>query len=161
MKKVIKVSDKFQDNYEYELIAPIGKKFDPDFNPDLTPQEMLEAGIFNGTYFSGDGEREFPKSWFKKEKKENYFKVKASQSLDEWRRKGWIYKDDPRGWIQWYFRYYLGRRIADEDRRQIKRWRAVQRHIAQLTKNCRKGEMSCRPKQRQAILHWAYDSRKL
>jgi len=44
--------------------------------------------------------------------------------------------------------------------RQIKRWKAIQRHIAQLTKNCRKGDFSCRPKQRQALLHWAYDSRK-
>lgn len=170
MEKLIKVSDKFQKNYKYKLVAPTGKKFHPEFKPDLTPKEMLEAGIFGGIYFSGGGEKEFPKSWFAKAKiskdgeyhKElNYFGVKASQSLQEWQKKGWIYKDDPRGWIQWYFRYYLGRRIPDEDERQIKRWKAIQRHIAQLVKHCRRGEKSCRPVQRQAILHWAYDSRKL
>lgn len=169
MNKFIKVTDKFQKNYKYELVAPIGKNFDVEFKPELTPKEMLELGIFGGVYFSGGGEMEFPKKWFKKaklsksgkyEKELNYFKVRASQSLKEWRRKGWIYEDDPRGWIQWYFRYYLGRRIPDEDERQIKRWKAIKRHITQITRNCRPRDFYCRPKQRQAVLHWAYDSRR-
>ncbi len=91
----------------------------------------------------------------------NYFKVAASQSLKVWQRKGWIYADDPRGWFQWYCRYYMGRRLPDEDARQIKRWKAISRHIAQLRKNCQLGDLNCRPVQRQAILHWAYDSRLL
>jgi hypothetical protein len=48
-----------------------------------------------------------------------------------------------------------------EDLRQIKRWRAMRRHVSQIEQNCDKGDPFCRPKQRQALLHWAYDSRKI
>lgn len=148
----------------------MGKNFAPDFKPDLTPKEMLELGVFGGVYMR-DCKDEFPKDWFenakfqvdgvKKQNPElNYFKVKASQSLREWQRKGWIYPDDPRGWFQWYCRYYMGRRIPVEDARQIGRWKAFVRHIVQIRNNCREGDMFCRPVQRQALLHWAYDSRK-
>lgn len=147
---------------------PAGKNFHPDFKPELTPKEMLELGIFGGCYFDGIP-NEFPKNWFsqaklsgdgKQHKELNYFAVLASQSLDEWKRKGWIHKDDPKGWFEWYSRYYLGRRHED-DERQIKRWKAMSRHVAQVVQNCRRGDEYCRPRQRQALLHWAYDSRKL
>ena len=158
-----------QRGYTYELSEPIGKYFDPEFKPQLTPKEMLALGVFGGVYMR-DCVDEFPKDWFKKSKLSdrsdnkhvaslNYFGVNASQPLSVWREKGWIYKDDPRGWFQWYCRYYMGRRIPDEDVRQIKRWKAIVRHIAQVRKSCRPADLSCRPKQRQAILHWAYDSR--
>ena len=171
VKKVIKVNDKMQKGYQYELTAPAGKNFDAEFKPQLTPQEMLELGVFGGVYMR-DCTKEFPASWFKGAKlsqrsdnkpvKElNYFAQNASQPLRVWIEKGWIYKDDPRGWFQWYCRYYIGRRIEIEDARQIKRWKAIKRHIAQIQKNCRKGDEYCRPRQRQAVLHWAYDSRKL
>jgi hypothetical protein len=128
---------------------------------------MLELGVFGGKYMT-DCREEFPKSWFKKAKlspdkkdpKLNYFKVNASKSLAYWRKKGWIHEQDPRGWFQWYCRYYLGRRTLD-DVRQIKRWRQMRRHIAQLKKNCEPFDLSCRPRQRQALLHWAYDSRNI
>lgn len=116
-----------------------------------------------------DCTKEFPDDWFTHAKfatgktqdsKLNYFKVKASQSLQIWREKAWIYDEDPRGWFQWYCRYYMGRRIPKEDQRQIKRWKAMRRHIAQLRNNCELGDMTCRRKQRQALLHWAYDTRK-
>ncbi len=55
----------------------------------------------------------------------------------------------------------MGRRIPDEDDRQIKRWLAMKRHLVQLTKNCLSGDWLCRRKQRQALLHWAYDTRKI
>ena len=166
MKRKIVVNDKLQKNYSYELSEPAGKNFHPEFQPELTPKQMLELGVFGGKYMN-DCKQEYPKEWYKKAKlsKEknpeiNYFKVDASQPLKIWREKGWIREQDPRGWFQWYCRYYLGRRSKD-DERQIKRWKAIKRHIAQLKKNCSKGATECRPKQRQALLHWAIDSRKI
>jgi hypothetical protein len=167
-KRIILVNDKMQKGYTYECVESIGKNFDPLFKPDLTPKEMLELGVFGGKYMTDCG-NEFPKDWFKKaklspekrDKKINYFGVDASQPLSVWQKNGWIYKDDPRGWFQWYCRYYMGRRIEKEDKRQIARFRAMTRHIAQLKKNCRKGDFSCRTRQRQALLHWAYDSRNM
>jgi len=167
-KKVVVVNDEMQHGYRYVLTAPVGKQFHPDFKPHLTPGEMLELGVFGGKYLN-DCQKEFPKSWFRKatlsiekhDPKLNCFKVNASTPLSYWQKKGWIYRDDPRGWFQWYCRYYMGRRIGEEDERQIKRWRAIRRHIAQLKKACRPGDVLCRPRQRQAILHWAYDSRKM
>lgn len=134
------------------------KAFDPTFTPDLTPQEMLEMGVFNGAYFEDDS-KEFPASWFAHAKKTNYFGVDASMPLEHWQKKGWIHPQDPRGWFQWYCRYTLGRRTPEEDQRQIKRWKAMRRHLVQVQKNCDPGNLSCRPKQRQALLHWAYDTR--
>ena len=166
MKKVV-VHDMMQKSYTYKLAEKAGKNFDVRFRPDLTPKEMLELGVFGGKYMTDCGD-EFPKSWFAKaklspekyDKKLNFFGVRASQTLAEWRRKGWIHKDDPRGWFQWYCRYYMGRRHAD-DERQIKRWVKMRRHIVWLQGACRVGDVTCRPRQRQALLHWAYDSRKL
>ena len=169
MKSVmVTVNDSMQQDYQYERIEPVGKNFDILFKPDVTPKEMLEFGVFGGKYMT-DCKDEFPKSWFvhaklspeKKDKNLNYFRVNASQSLSVWRTNGWIYKDDPRGWFQWYCRYYMGRRIDSEDRRQIQRWRMMVRHVAQIRNKCRVGDPSCNTRQRQALLHWAYDSRKL
>lgn len=166
-KKTVIVNDKMQKDYHYELSEPVGKHFDPRFKPDLTPQQMLNLGVFGGVYMR-DCTQEFPKSWFTRakfshhghDKQINYFSVLASQSLSEWKRKGWISRVDPRGWFQWYCRYYIGRRLPQEDARQIQRWINMRRHIGQITANCRVGDILCRPRQRQALLHWAYDSRK-
>jgi hypothetical protein len=165
--KLVVVHDWMQEGYAYLLTEPMGKNFDAEFRPELTPAEMLELGVFGGKYMT-DCRGEFPVAWFKGAKlcherhdpALNFFGINASQPLGVWREKGWIREEDPRGWFQWYCRYYMGRRSAD-DERQIKRWRAVQRHIAQLRKNCRRGDLECRRKQRQALLHWAYDSRKM
>ena len=162
------VHDRMQSGYRYRLSAPVGRGFDPEFAPELTPAEMLELGVFGGKYLT-DCRQEFPKSWFLKAKfspagsnpKLNCFGVRASQPLSVWRAKGWIYEEDPRGWFQWYCRYYMGRRLAQEDQRQIKRWKAMTRHIAQVRNNCDECEVFCRRRQRQALLHWAYDSRKI
>lgn len=141
-----------------------------DFTPDLTPKQMLELGVFDGWYFSDEVSRaEFPADWFTNAKLSadepnpelNFFGVHASQTLEEWQRKGWIHPADPYGWFQWYCRYYLGRRLPDEDKRQIKRWKAFARHKAQVQKYCTPGDQLCRRRQRQALLHWAYDSRNL
>ncbi|PIZ52287.1 hypothetical protein COY27_00800 [Candidatus Woesearchaeota archaeon CG_4_10_14_0_2_um_filter_33_13] len=167
MKKRIVVNDLMQKGYSYYRVEPIGKNFSSEFKPELTPKEMLKLGVFGGKYMT-DCQKEFPKSWFDNAKlchsrhdpKLNYFKVNASQPLKDWKDKGWIHKDDPRGWFQWYCRYYSGRRHPD-DNRQIKRWKAISRHIGALKKNCNTGDMVCRPRQRQALLHWAIDSRKI
>jgi len=167
MAQQIIVNDKMQRNYKYLLTEQMGKNFDPMFNPELSPKQMLELGIFGGKYMT-DCQNEFPKDWFTCAKLNskihdpnlNFFNVNASQPLSIWQKKGWIHPDDPRGWFQWYCRYYMGRRHAD-DLRQIKRWNAIKRHIAQIKKHCAKGDLACRAKQRQAVLHWAYDSRKI
>jgi hypothetical protein len=167
-KRTVVVNDRMQKNYRYELTAPAGRNFHPEFRPELTPAQMLHLGVFAGKYMT-DCRREFPKSWFKgaklaaghRDPKLNYFGVDASQPLSEWRRKGWIHRDDPRGWFQWYCRYTMGRRLPEEDARQIGRWKAIRRHVSQIERNCEPRDMSCRRRQRQAVLHWAYDSRKI
>lgn len=163
--KLVRMQDRYQ-AYEYELEAPEGKGFNDEFTPDLSPQQMLELGVFGGVYFDGEYS-EFPRSWFNNvnssnnyDKQLNYFSVKASQSREEWLRKGWINEQDPRGWFQWYCRYYLGRRTED-DLRQIRRWKNMKRHVSQVKNACQPGDELCRPVQRQALLHWAYDSRTL
>ena len=167
--KKVKVSDLMQKDYAYFLKEPIGRNFHEEFNPELSPKEMLSIGVFGGKYMN-DCKKEFPKSWFKNAKLSgvknprdcnlNYFKICASQSLRVWKSKGWIYSEDPRGWFQWYCRYYMGRRLEKEDLRQIKRWKSFKRHLAQVKKNCNKRDNDCRRKQKQALLHWAYDVRK-
>jgi hypothetical protein len=164
--KEITVHDRMQQGYQYLLTESAGRNFHSGFEPELTPKEMLEMGVFGGKYMT-DCRDEFPASWFKKAKlcserhdpKLNFFGVNASKPLTYWAEKGWIHPDDPRGWFQWYCRYYMGRRHPD-DERQIMRWKAMTRHIAQVTKNCARGDWTCRPRQRQALLHWAYDSRR-
>jgi hypothetical protein len=165
-RKVV-VNDRMQKNYVYYLVEPIGNNFHPDFKPELTPKQMLKMGVFGGKYMT-DCRDEFPSEWFARAKlspdrynsKLNFYGVNASQPLSVWRAKGWIYHEDPRGWFQWYCRYYMGRRCPD-DERQIRRWKAIKRHITQLKKHCKAGDLSCRPRQRQALLHWACDSRRL
>lgn len=166
--KIITVNDSMQQGYSYPLLEPIGRHFIEDFTPDLTPKQLLDLGVFGGNYFTGEYD-EFPKNWFNgpaisnhgHDPKLNFFKVDASQPLKVWQQKGWIYFEDPRGWFQWYCRYYMGRRIPEEDERQIKRWRAIKRHVSQVRNSCKPGDLSCRPRQRQALLHWAYDSRTI
>lgn len=168
MPRTVEVNDTFQQGYRYERIAPAGRDFADGFEPDLTPKDLLHMGVFGGCYMT-DCRDEFPADWFsgaklspgRHDRALNYFGINASQPLAEWRRKGWIFDDDPRGWFQWYCRYYSGRRLGQQDATQIGRWRAMRRHVGQVRKACDHGDLSCRPRQRQALLHWAYDSRKI
>jgi hypothetical protein len=167
MRTLVVVNDRMQHGYSYDRIEPPGRNFAPEFQPQLTPKQMLRLGVFGGRYMT-DCRAEFPADWFtgaklspgRRQAALNYFKVNASQSLATWKVSGWIRPQDPRGWFQWYCRYYMGRRTAD-DARQIRRWRAIARHVAAIKKNCEPGDLECRRKQRQAVLHWAYDSRKI
>ena len=161
------VNDKMQEGYVYYRTEPAGRNFASGFTPDLTPREMLQLGVFGGKYMT-DCRREFPRSWFanarlcaeRHDRRLNCFGVDASQSLAVWRKNKWLRPEDPRGWFQWYCRYYSGRRGSD-DERQIARWRAIARHAAAIRKHCAPGDRACRPRQRQALLHWAYDSRRI
>jgi hypothetical protein len=160
------VDDLMQSGYEYLRTEPPGEHFHPEFKPELTPAQLLRMGVFGGKYMT-DCRAEFPEDWFEGAKLSperrnpdlNFFGVDASKPLAYWQEKGWIWKNDPRGWFQWYCRYWMGRRCEDDDR-QVGRWKAMTRHIGQIRKNCVKGDLLCRPRQRQALLHWAYDSRK-
>ena len=158
MKEIV-VNDYFQKNYKYILTEPIGQNFHNDFNPQLTPMQMLNLGVFGGKYMT-DCTSEFPQSWFNKAKLSpnfkninlNYFKVDASLPLKNWIDKGWIYKDDPRGWFQWYCRYFFGRRIDNEDIRQINRWKAIKRHLGAVKKNCTPLDLECRKKAKTSFV---------
>ncbi len=174
--KVIHVNDVMQKNYSYKLTASPGQQFDKGFRPYLTPQEMLELGVFEGKYMN-DCVNEFPMEWYKNAKTSkvadasiNLFGIKSRLSLQEWRRRKWIpiTDGDPdiRGWFQWYARYWIGRRIPHIDAIQIKRWRAFIRHKAQVVADSIRLKIKTkkqilerkhRLRQRQALLQWAYN----
>jgi hypothetical protein len=164
-RKVI-VDDRMQKDYTYFCTESPGKNFNPEFLPELTPKQMLKLGVFGGKYLN-DCRKEFPADWFAKARlceshhdpKLNFYGMNASLPLSAWRKANWIYHEDPRGWFQWYCRYYMGRRCPDDDR-QIRRWKGMKRHMAQIKRHCESGDIHCRPKQRQALMNWAYDSRK-
>ena len=160
---LIEVHDTMQTGYRYTLSAPLGDAHSEVFQPFLSPKEMLEMGVFEGKYCN-DCTNELPEDWFQNAKISaqpdpslNYFRLKSRQSLSVWRQKGWIIEPDPRGWFQWYCRNYLGRRLPGVDDVQIKRWRAFSRHAGQVRANCDPSDIFCRPRQRQALLQWAYD----
>lgn len=158
--------------YSYMLTREPGvMDDDPDFRPAYSPAEMLRMGVFEGRYLN-DCVGEFPREWYldaleagtlrigsayPPTERVNYFGKKSRLSLSEWGRRGWIVAPDNRGWFQWYCRYWLGRRIPDVDAIQIERWKAFRRHYAQVVKNCRRGDKTCRPRQRQALLQWSWN----
>jgi hypothetical protein len=131
---------------------------------------MLSMGVFEGKYLN-DCWRELPAEWYVKAagrlaKKDapadptlNRFGIKSRMSLGEWRARGWTpvheLDRDPRGWFQWYCRYWLGRRIPEVDVLQIARWFAFSRHYAQVQKHAA-GRPLERPRQRQALLQWSW-----
>ena len=131
--------------------------------PVSHPKRCLRWACFEGRYIN-DCTDEFPRQWFLNARlgdianpRLNHFAVKSRQPLGVWRDKGWIYGPDPRGWFQWYCRYYLGRRLKETDQIQIARWKAFSRHAGQIRANCYPGDVFCRPRQRQALLQWSYD----
>ena len=144
-------------------------EWDEEFGCSYTPREMLDMGIFEGTYIRAikktkwipDEILKHPKYLKKGEPPDvniNYYGVKSRLSLKEWQKRGWI-MSDVNGWFEWFCNYFYGRRLGEEDRTQIKRWKSfVARHSAQVVKNCKKGDKNCRPAQRQGLLQWAWNS---
>lgn len=167
-RKTISVNNKMQKGYKYDLVMPEGDLSDlqkefPNFKPYYSPKQILKMGAFEGKYLR-DAHKEYPSDWFKDAKESdgdanpelNYLKVKSRKPLSDWKSNGWIIGDDPRGWFEWYCRMYQGRRDEKVDAKQIKRWLSFNRHAAQVKKNCKAGDMTCRPVQRQALLQWSY-----
>ena len=160
---IVKVNNPMQRGYQYQLSAPMGANFCPSFEPHYSPKEMLTKGVFEGKYLNSC-HSEYPSDWFLEAKlsanpdsKLNFFGIKSRQSISVWREKGWILSLDPRGWFEWYCRYFLGRRHQEMDEIQIKRWRGFKRHAGQVRANCEPGDLLCRPRQRQALLQWSHD----
>lgn len=161
----------------------------PNFRPNLTPAECIRKGIFGGCYFNPRGGKagifasevaidhsEFPAAWFAGISQELYisrrynvptnaYKVKSGFGQKEWESKGWMHVQDPRGWFQWYCRFFCGRRSAD-DARQIGRWCACAsprgRWRNQLCGAVARGsgrwnDLNVSPVIRQTLLHWGYE----
>jgi len=179
---IIHVSNKMSKGYSYTLSEPPGKNFAEGFEPYVTPGEMLSLGVFGGKYLN-DCTSEFPKEWFldaiDKLSPEgtnvelNFFHVDSRLSRSEWKKSGWLPSNrrtvrikkravlsdakknpDERGWFQWYCRYWLGRRLPELDAVQIQRWKNFKRHYSAVQKACK--SLTCRPRQRQALLQWAW-----
>ena len=175
--------------YTYTLQSEPGD-MPPDFNPDLTPGEMLMMGVFEGKYLN-DCIREFPAEWFMgamlldrlspdapNPENCNLFGVKSRLPLSAWCESGWApsrqhgdstndhyngmlgnpdKNPDERGWFQWYCRYWMGRRLPEIDAIQIRRWKSFTRHAGAIRANCKKNDLTCRPRERQALLQWGYN----
>ncbi len=157
------VNDRMQRNYRYQIVTFAGNDFAREFGPCFTPAEMLKMGVFEGKYCN-DCRGELPQEWFAEAKISdrpdpalNYFGFKSRKPLSYWVEKGWIIGPDPRGWFQWYCRYFLGRRLPEIDAKQITRWRSFVRHSGQIRANCEPGDIFCRPRQRQALLQWSHN----
>lgn len=161
----------------------------PDFTPNLTPEQMFRLGSFGGTYWRPiyssitkknykDQHLEFPKSWWKGIPKNwlvtdfkdyddsiNKYKVQVGTTLEFWEDKDWITELDPYGWVQWYCRFYLGRRDEKEDKRQIKRWKNLAGKKGRFKnmlinmikkKDTTYNDYTVSPNIRQTLQHWAY-----
>ena len=147
---------------EYERTRPPEDFSDfPDFKPFYSPQEMLGMGVFEGKYLNSCKD-EYPSEWFKNAKLSdvpdpslNYFKLKSRAPLSWWKEKNLIVSQDPRGWFEWYCRFWMGRRSPD-DKRQISRWKRIARHSAQVKKHGG-GDPQKRARQRQCLLQWSWN----
>lgn len=156
----------------------------PYFRPNLSPKQMFTLGSFGGTYwrpiYSSVNKTDYKNQHkeyteFKNiddnlltrveyDKSLNKYKVKVGTSLEFWESKGWIKKRDPYGWVQWYCRFFNGRRGKGDDE-QIRRWIGIsgengrfKKYLIKLIKRkkAKYNDVSVSPKIRQTLQHWAY-----
>lgn len=134
----------------------------PDFKPDLSPLAMAKLGVFGGAYFADDiddckgiPDAILDKQTGKKDKSNNAFKVNSGMSREKWDERGWLTKENPRGWYEWYCRFHEGERF-DEDDDQIERWKDFGNRWTPGSKEAL-NNMNPGPGSRQALLHWAYN----
>lgn len=115
------------------LPAALPEDINSRFQPDYTPEQLEGLGVYDALYRG---------------------KAPRLASQGEWKPE-WISEHDPKGWAQWYKRYSSGRRIEDEDTRQIKRWVGFKsRHGGPFTKKPT-------PRRGWALRNWAIDPSKL
>lgn len=149
-----------------------------EFNPILSPREIIEAGAFGGCYFGLPIEeytnfeyQEMFDALFagldsnlylgeKYSPKLNRFKIRSGMDYDYWKEMGWMNEDDPYGWFEWYCKYYIGRRHPD-DARQIRRWQDFCGKNGRWRKRIYKriyetDDWNISPRIQQSLLHWGY-----
>jgi len=164
-----------------------------DFRPNLTPREIFKLGSFGGTYWRPIYSKvtkknykmrhiKYPKSWWQDipdnllvtlwdeyDIKLNKYGVKVGTTLEFWEGKGWINKQHPYGWVEWYCDFYDGKRGTD-DERQIKRWKQTAGSQSRfrkwlitqiIKKNSKYNDFEISPKIRQTLQHWGYTLTKV
>mgnify|MGYP003641217728 FL=1 len=149
-----------------------------NFNPNLSPKEVVLLGSFGGSYFGFpidehtdydytslfnyhfDGVDTFLYMGETYKPKLNQHKVRSGMGYQYWKDMGWMHEDDPYGWFEWYCKYSMGRRHQD-DERQIKRWSGVcgpsgrwRQRIYKLIHETSNWNIS--PRIQQTLLHWGY-----
>ncbi|OAG03735.1 uncharacterized protein CC84DRAFT_1188329 [Paraphaeosphaeria sporulosa] len=173
----------------------------PDFTPNKSPADIIREGSFGGSYWRplysqrlgttvSDDWRELPADWTAGLDADQYLTnpeysaeinkhgVACGQSIEAWEAAGWIaHEYDVRGWFQWYCRFWMGRRCAD-DERQISRWKKCVGETGRWRRTLLKQYVTrgirsvfddgddgvegsdVSPVVSQTCLHWAYEVRQ-
>lgn len=155
-----------EDLVVYKFDGPKG------FFPHYTPRDMQTLGVFDGDFFKYISTREgLPSELWQGIASENYFEVSVSHRSRMMEIPTMIRMIDPKGWFQWYCRFYYGRRILGDssaDQYRVNQWR---KEVVTLFHYIKFGippdgyegdkitDLDLFPEYRQQLLHFGYDSR--